>query len=137
MNINLDLDEKYCETKNEMGCPLIRGNVNTNSYHCTYYDTEIKDNSDGYCLRCPECLAEEKKQIEKELQKQRYGIIDPVELWPEEQKQELYNKFLEMAREKIKEEQEDKCPQCGKSEHIIYLQGGCECAECGVKWSEK
>jgi hypothetical protein len=63
MNFNIELDEKRCETKNGDACPL-RSFYNGEDVTCQFFEKSLELGfvKDLVWLRCPECLAEEKKQ---------------------------------------------------------------------------
>jgi hypothetical protein len=61
MNFKIELDEKYCTLKeNNEACPFVA----MGGKRCFVFEKEININKniDEY-VRCPECLAEEKKQL--------------------------------------------------------------------------
>jgi hypothetical protein len=89
MNFILDLDEKRCKHDNK-ACPISNFDVVNMKGECKYYNS-ILAGKDGWYLRCPECLAEEKRQK------------NPIEeLFSEDEKQKAYKQYLDKAYDMIK-----------------------------------
>lgn len=61
MNFNIDLDKKYCREKQKFSCSFLIYCQGEKNFRCDFFNSVIKKDKYGF-LRCPECLAEEKKQ---------------------------------------------------------------------------
>ena len=64
MRFNLKLDAKHCMLKDGRTCPMSEFDGKTCKAECRYYKAIITSCPVWY-TRCPECLAEEKRQKEK------------------------------------------------------------------------